>query len=77
MPKVKELGVPERRKEIENGLRRNYGGSLTVGNLCELLNTKERRTATKFVADVPYFMVGARKRWRTEDVAKRIYEATV
>lgn len=74
MPRPRALGVPDRQREIENSLRSNYGGSLTIGDLCDLLHTKERRTASGFMEGLPYFTVGKRKRWRAEDVAKRIYE---
>ena len=74
MPKVKRLGVPDRQREIEAVLWERYGGSLTIGNLCDYLNTKERRTASKFADGLPYFKVGTRKRWHSEDVARKLYE---
>lgn len=76
MPRV-NLGKPPMLLQYEQQLREDYGKSLTVGNLCDLLNTGDRRTAIAFVSDLPYIMVGTRKRWMAADVARRMYERTV
>lgn len=76
MPKV-NLGKPDLQRQYEQQLRTDYGKTLTIGDLCDLLSTKDRRTATDWAQGLPFLVVGKRRRWTAEAVAKRMYESTV
>lgn len=74
MPKLRK---PKRAQEIADELRGFYGGMLGIEDVKLELGAQDRRTAEKFLANVPYIAVNGRKKWRVGDVAMRIYEKEV
>lgn len=73
MPRVKLMRNPAE-DAIADEIRRNYGGMLSVNDLMRFLNVNDRRTAQKFVSDVPYYDVNGRRKWMASDVARKVAE---
>lgn len=75
MPKVK-YGVSTQQRALEEELRERYGGTLTVVDVCAELGFKDRRSAEKWLAGMPYLRLNNRLRWRAADVAARLFQCT-
>lgn len=71
MPKV-NLGKSDFQLELEKSLRTLYGGSMCAADVGEELGTKCYPFIYSFLDGVPVLQIGARKRWRVEDIAAKI-----
>lgn len=76
MPRVRAFGVPQEQRELEEELRKRYGGMMTTHEISIELGKAHYNTTRSFMEGVPCRLVGKSKRYLSSDVAKRIYERT-
>ena len=74
MPRVRQLGVPEALRELENTIKEQYGNMLVAADVGHFLNIKSPRILSEFLADVPGHTVVRRKKYFAFDIAKKLYE---
>lgn len=72
MPKVNFL-VPPGQLEIENDLRRRYGGMMTASSIGRELGIVDHKSYEEWLNDVPFVLVNGRKRYRVAAVAEKLY----
>jgi len=73
MPKTRKLLSPAA-EAIADEIRDNFGGMLTVQTMTKFFNCKDRRTAAKFLEDIPCYNINGRKQWMVSDVARKLDE---
>lgn len=72
MPKV-TYNLPTPDKELVSAIKKDYGGMLTLTQVCGVLGVS-RDTARKFMQGVPAYNINGRRRWSATDVARRLTE---
>lgn len=72
MPKV-TYNLPTPDKELVSTIKKDYGGMLTLAQVCGVLCVS-RDTARKFMKDVPAYNINGRRRWSATDLARRLAE---
>lgn len=73
MPRVKKF-VPYDQQVWEDELRQRYGGMMTKRQIgIELGHRNNYRWMDKFVADLRSYGDSVRRRYKTSDVAEKIY----
>lgn len=67
--------IPDREREISEGLRAQYGGMMTLTDVRTEFGMKHPDTAKKYLHDnnIPANIVNGRAKWRVGDIAKMIY----
>lgn len=66
--------IPEGEKAISAELREIYGGCMTLTDVMNEIGVKHAKPAKEFVEGIPATRINRRLRWRTADVARRLYE---
>jgi hypothetical protein len=64
----------EKRQEIINDIRKQYGNMLNIQQAAAALGYKDRTAAKKFLAGVPWCNMGKEKKYMAIDIARRIYD---
>lgn len=76
MPKLTRL--TDRERALADELQRTYGVSaLTLVQVSKVIGVKSDNTARAWTRDLPYVMIGGRKKYMVSDVAKKIDSARV
>ena len=73
MPRV-NVGIPQAQKAIRDDLRGLYGGMMTITQVGEVLGLKWD-SATKWVEGVTTYNINGRRKFRTIDIADRLWES--
>jgi len=63
--------------QIEDELRRTYGGMMTQEDVRTECGFNSRTSAAKFLSGIRSYEVNGRKRWRIADIAKRLADLEV
>lgn len=75
MATMKNTWAPEPLRELREYLQEKYGATMSVKEIGEEVNLKDRIAITTFMGDVKCGYVGRKILYRTGDVARRIYDA--
>lgn len=67
--------VPIEQKEIAAELRSVYGGMMTAADVGTEIGVKHHSAYEAFLIGVPFYVINNRKRYKTSDIAKKIYES--
>ena len=70
MPKLRSYDPAIEARASE--LRHIYGGYMTVANVMSELGNVSRKTAMKFVCDLPSYSMTGKNRYDVRDVARKI-----
>ena len=78
MPRVR-LDVPAEQRKIEADLTEHCTGGARYADMTQIgryLGIENRRIVAEFLDGLPCFQRGTKKKWRVDDLAARILEAT-
>lgn len=66
-----------RQMEIEDDLRSRHGGMLSSADVGRELGLQNKEAIRAFLAGLPAYEIGSRRRWRVCDLAKRLADTEV
>lgn len=78
MPRVR-LAVPAEQRKIEADLTEHCTGGARYADMTQIgryLGIENRRIVAEFLDGLPCLQRGTKKKWRVDDLAARILEAT-
>ncbi len=71
------LPKTEKLKEMESELLTLYGALMTQRQIADTLHVRQTETASRWSKGLPTIRAGRLLRYRTADVAKRLYDQTI
>lgn len=73
MPRT-NYGVPREAVELAKDLRKEFGGYMTAAAVGRWLGASPK-VYTKWLSDIPGYLIGERKKYDVRDVARKLVES--